>query len=71
MAARREAAEAEARRRFPGLRDLMVCFGHGRCVVEVKDKDGHWRRFEHYDSEDEVLAVQAEQQTQRREVIHG
>lgn len=71
MSARRTAAEAEARRRFPGLRDVMVSFGHGKVVVEVKDKHGHWRRFEHVEAEDEILLVEAEQQTQRREVIHG
>jgi hypothetical protein len=72
MNERREEAEAAAREAFPGLRDCIVNFGHGQVIVEVKDKHGHWRRFAHTPvGDDEILATQAEQQTQRREVVHG
>jgi hypothetical protein len=71
MNERRETATAEARKKFPGARDIDVIFGHGRVIVEVKDKKGHWRRFEHVVDDDIVAAERVEETSRRREVIHG
>lgn len=71
MDERRGQAESEARRKYPGCRDITVAFFGSEVTVEVKDKDGHWRRFRHVVDEDIVAAEAAEQSAKRREVVHG
>lgn len=71
MNERRGQAEAEARREYPGCRDITVAFFGTEVTVEVKDKDGHWRRFRHHVDEDIVAAEIAEQSVKHRGVVHG
>lgn len=55
----------------PAATGIEVAIAFGRCIVDYKDKDGNPHRFEHQDDIDVIGALEAEQQTQRREVVHG
>lgn len=67
------AAEActAADARFPGLRECLVSINDGRCIVEVKQKNGKWTRFEHTTEVDVLAATAAEEATQVRHVKQG
>lgn len=71
MNERREQAEAEARRKYPNLRDVSVAFFGTNVIVDVKDTHGHWRRFRHIPEIDVLAAEAADAATERREVTHG
>jgi hypothetical protein len=71
MHERREEARAEAHKRFTGLQEVIVSFSFGDCVIDVKQKNGDWVRFQHVADNDVLLVEQAEAETRRREVKHG
>jgi hypothetical protein len=71
MQERRAAAEEACLRRDPAAEGIEVAIAFGRCIVDYKDKDGDPHRFEHRDDVDVIGALEAEQATQRREVVHG
>ena len=71
MQQRSEAARAACLARDPAATGIEVAIAFGRCIVDYKDKDGEPHRFEHQDDIDVIGALEAEQQTQRREVVHG
>jgi hypothetical protein len=71
MHERREEAKAEAYKRFRGLQEVIVSFSFGDCVIDVKQKNGDWIRFQHTTEVDVLLAEQAEAASRRREVKHG
>jgi hypothetical protein len=71
MQKRREEATVACLERDPTAERIEVAIAFGRCIVDYKDKDGNPHRFEHRDDIDVIGALEAEQQTQRREVVHG
>jgi hypothetical protein len=72
MSRRRDAARAEAKRRYPECECVLVSFFSTTVIVDVKTTaQGPWMRFEHIVEVDEVAAEQAEIGSRRREVVHG
>lgn len=71
MQQRTEAARKACLSRDPEAKEIEVAIAFGRCIVDYKDKDGVPHRFEHQDDIDVLGALEAEKQTQRREVVHG
>jgi hypothetical protein len=71
MQKRVEEARKACLARDPAATEIEVAIAFSRCIVDYKDKDGEPHRFEHQDDIDVIGALAAEQQTQRREVVHG
>lgn len=71
MQQRSEAAREACLARDPAATGIEVAIAFSRCIVDYKDKDGEPHRFEHQDDIDVIGALEAEQQAQRREVVHG